>query len=128
MKKLIFVVLLIAGLVGSVLAEVVVRCGSASWYSVESCIKEGTSGVWTASGERYTNEGLTCAMRLRDFGKYYKVTNLDNGKSVIVKHNDFGPNLKLYKKGRIIDLSKGAFEKISSLKKGIINVSVEEVK
>jgi len=102
--------------------------GQASWYSVESCQREGTSGVWTASGEAFKNEGLTCAMRSRDFGKYYKVTNLNNGKSVIVKHNDFGPNKKLHKQGRIIDLSKRAFASIANLKQGIINVKVDEVK
>lgn len=102
--------------------------GTASWYSVESCQREGTSGVWTASGEAYTNEGLTCAMRSRDFGKYYKVCNLDNNKCVVVKHNDFGPNKKLHSKGRIVDLSKGAFALIADLDKGLINVSVEEIK
>ena len=99
--------------------------GTASWYSVESCQKEGTSGVWTASGEAFTNEGLTCAMRSRDFGKYYKVTNLINNKSVIVKHNDFGPNKRLFKQGRIIDLSKGAFAKIADLGQGLAKVRVE---
>jgi len=101
------------------------KSGLASWYSVESCQREGTSGVWTASGERFTNEGLTCAMRSRDFGKYYKVTNLENGKSVIVRHNDFGPNLKLWKEGRKIDLTKKAFSIIGNLDKGLIKVSIE---
>jgi len=98
---------------------------TASYYTYDSCVREGTSGVWTASGERFDENALTCAMRSRDFGKFYKVTNLDNGKSVIVRHNDFGPNKKLWKKGRIVDLSKGAFEKIADLKTGVINVKVE---
>ena len=100
---------------------------TASWYSSKSCQREGTSGIFTASGERFDENALTCAMRSRDFGGFYKVTNLANGKSVIVRHNDFGPNKKLWKKGRVVDLSKGAFSKIADLKTGIINVKVEEV-
>ena len=64
-------------------------------------------------------------MRSRDFGKWYKVTNLKNGKFVIVKHNDFGPNKKLHDSGRIIDLSLGAFEQIADPKLGVIEVRVE---
>ena len=101
---------------------------TASYYTYESCRREGTSGVWTASGERFNENDLTCALRSRDFGKFYKVTNLDNGKSVIVRHNDFGPNKKLHAKGRIIDLSKGAFKSIAALSRGVINVRVEILK
>ena len=56
-------------------------------------------------------------------GSYVKVTNKDNGKSVIVKINDrgpFGPN-------RIIDLDKVAFEKIASLGQGVANIKMEEI-
>lgn len=102
------------------------QTGKASWYSKESCQREGTSGVYTASGERFNEEDMTCAMRRRDFGKYYKVCNLDNDKCVVVRHNDFGPNKKLHNEGRIVDLSKGAFRKIADLRKGIINISVEK--
>ena len=104
---------------------------TASWYSVESCQREGTSGTLTASGEPFTNEGLTCAMRSRDFGKYYKVTNLENTElSVIVRHTDFGPNKKLHAQGRIIDLSKQAFFVLSNghLEKGLLQVKIEEIK
>lgn len=101
---------------------------TASYYTYESCRREGTSGVWTASGERFDENDLTCAMRRRDWGAMFKVTNLENGKSVIVRLNDFGPNKKLHNKGRVIDLSKGAFQKIASLNKGVIKVKVEEIK
>lgn len=103
--------------------------GEAAWYSSGSCRREGTSGILTASGERFYDHGLTCAMRRRDFGKYYRVTNLANGKSVIVRHNDFGParkwrNLQTGKthdlSGRVIDLSKGAFQRIANPRQGVI--------
>lgn len=100
---------------------------TASYYTYKSCVREGTSGVWTASGERFNENDLTCAMRRRDWGTKFKVTNLANGKSVIVRLNDFGPNKKLHDKGRTCDLSKGAFMKISSLKQGVIRVKVEEI-
>jgi len=96
----------------------------ASYYTVASCRHEGMSGI-TASGERLYDNALTCAMRSRDFGKYYKITNIENGKFVIVRHNDFGPNKKLWLKGRKIDLSREAFSKIADLKQGIIKVTVE---
>ena len=56
-------------------------------------------------------------------GSYVKVTNLDNGKSVIVKINDRGP----FGPGRIIDLDKVAFQKIASLGQGVANVKMEEI-
>jgi rare lipoprotein A len=70
---------------------------------------------------------MTCAMRRRDFGGLYKVCNLDNGKCVVVRQNDFGPNKKLHDAGRIVDLSKGAFRKIAPPWKGIVRVTVEPV-
>jgi rare lipoprotein A len=56
-------------------------------------------------------------------GSYVKVTNLENGKSVIVVINDRGP----FVGGRIIDLDKVAFQKIASLGAGVINVKMEEI-
>lgn len=67
--------------------------------------------------------GLFAANPWLPMGSYVKVTNMDNGKSVIVQINDrgpFGPN-------RIIDLDKVAFAKIASLGAGVINVKMEEV-
>lgn len=82
----------------------------------------------TASNELFDENAFTCAMRHREFGHYYKVTNLENNKSVIVKHNDFGPSKKLFEKGRIVDLSRGAFETIADLDKGLIKVKIERIK
>lgn len=93
--------------------------GIASWYSVAS------SSNITASGEEFTDEGMTCASMDYPFGIWLKVTNIENGKFVIVKVNDRG-GFKKY--GRIIDLSKGAFEKIADLDKGLIMVNIERIK
>jgi rare lipoprotein A len=100
--------------------------GVATYYTKKSCQREGTSGIWTASGERYDERALTCAMRDKAlFGKYINVINTENGKSVVVRVNDFGPNKKLFQEGRIIDLSKQAFHAIADLNKGIIEVKIE---
>ncbi|MBD3320506.1 MAG: septal ring lytic transglycosylase RlpA family protein [Chitinivibrionales bacterium] len=81
-------------------------------------------GKKTASGERFDMFAHTAAHRSLPFGTKVKVTNLDNGKSVIVTINDRGP----YKKGRIIDLSKGAARKIGLVQTGTARVRLEIVK
>ena len=93
------------------------KTGKASWYSVKI----------TATGEKFSDNDLTCAMRKTDFGKYYKVCNTANNKCVVVRHNNFGPSKYLYDQGRIIDLSRAAFLRIADLQEGIINVRVAEV-
>lgn len=103
--------------------------GLASYYTEASCRKEGTSGVYTASGEQYNEQALTCALRRRDFGKRYKVCNTA-GKCVVVRHTDYGPGKKPAARGVIIDLTPAAFSILSNghLEKGVIKVMVEGVK
>ncbi len=67
--------------------------------------------------------GLFAASTTIARGSYARVTNLANGKSVMVQINDYGPQGK----GRVIDLDKVAFQKIASLGAGVIGVKVEEV-
>jgi rare lipoprotein A len=93
------------------------RYGKASWYTARS----------TSSGEKFNRFGFSCAMRKFDFGKYYRVCNIKNNKCVVVRHNDFGPAKRMYLRGRIIDLSKAAFSRIADLKKGVIQVTVNEI-
>ncbi len=89
--------------------------GKASYYSKK------TTGARTASGERMHHDSLTCAHRFYPFGTNLKVTNLNNGKSVIVKVIDRGP----FGRGRIIDLSWGAAKEIGMLSQGVAPVKVE---
>lgn len=77
--------------------------GAASWYA------------WTGT--------MAAANPWLPKGSYVRVTNIDNGKSVIVVINDRGP----FVPGRIIDLDKVAFEKIASIGAGVINVKMEEI-
>ena len=122
---MIFGIMLVVGILLLVLSSCVRAETTASYYTYESCKREGSSGVWTASGERFDEEDLTAAMWDVSFGTLVRVTNLRNLKSVVVRINDRGPSRKLVEKGRIIDLSKGAFKKISDLRKGVIKVKVE---
>lgn len=78
----------------------------------------------TASGEVYRHELKTAAHKKLPFGTDVKVTNISNGKSVVVKINDRGP----YVKGRVIDLSRSAFSSIGSTSAGVINVKIEVIR
>lgn len=89
--------------------------GKASYYSKKA------TGARTASGTRVHHDSLTCAHRFYPFGTLLKVTNLSNGKSVVVKVIDRGP----YGRGRIIDLSWAAAKEIGMLSQGIASVKVE---
>lgn len=97
----------------------------ASWYSIESLKKEGTfklsKGVM-ANGKSYNENSFTCATRLYRLNTVLYITNLKNGRTVIVKVTDrIG---KRFANSRI-DLSKGAFMQIADLKEGIVPISVE---
>jgi rare lipoprotein A len=98
-----------------------------SYYTYNSCIREGTSGVWTASGERFDENDFTAASWDYKFGTLLRVTNQRNGRSVVVRVNDRGPSKRLYKNGRCLDLSKAAFEAIAPIKSGLATVTVEVI-
>ena len=89
--------------------------GVASYYS------KGLNGSKTASGERHQMTEMVAAHKTLPFVTKVKVTNLSNGKEVIVKINDRGP----FVKGRVIDLSYGAFSQIESPGKGVTQVKLE---
>ncbi len=84
--------------------------GYASYYK---------TGRRTANGERFLPMGLTCAHRRLPFGTKLKVTNLRNGRSVIVRVNDRGPFIR----GRVLDLSLGAAKVIGLNAAGVAKIS-----
>lgn len=86
--------------------------GIASWYG------PGFAGRRSASGEIFDPNQLTAAHRTLPFGTVVRVTNVNNGRSVVVRINDRGP----YVGNRIIDLSAAAANAI-----GIINSGVGQV-
>ena len=79
------------------------------------------NGMGTASGEIFDETAMTAAHKTLPFGTNVRVTNLANNQTVEVYINDRGP----YGEGRIIDLSKSAFEQIGSLGTGVLNVEDE---
>ena len=91
--------------------------GVASWYGPEF------HGRRTASGERFDQEGLTAAHRSLPLGTRVRVTNLENGRSVIVTVTDRGP----FVRGRVIDLSRGAARRLGILRAGTARVRVEPI-
>jgi rare lipoprotein A (peptidoglycan hydrolase) len=118
--------------VAAVVAMVLLVCNmafadTASWYSVESCRKEGTSGIM-ANGRKLNDEKFTVASWDYKFGTKLKITNTKNGRSVVCEVTDRGPAKKLYRQGRIVDLSKAAFMEIASLKSGIVPVNVKVIR
>ena len=93
------------------------QSGKASYYGIKFQFRK------TASGERFNKYAHTAAHRKLPFGSKVKVTNVANGKHVVVKINDRGPFIK----GRIIDLSRSAFDEIGDLDHGIIPVRIEVI-
>lgn len=91
--------------------------GSASYYASHF------HGKKTASGEIFSNSKLTCAHKTLPFGTRLKVTNLKNGKWVVVTVNDRGP----FVKGRITDLSQVAAKRLDFFNQGLTTVRIEEV-
>lgn len=91
--------------------------GQASWYG------QRHHGRRTASGERFDQHALTAAHRSLPFGSRVKVTHLRSQRSVVVRINDRGP----YGRGRIIDLSRAAAERLGMLRSGVAPVRVERI-
>lgn len=81
-------------------------------------------GNLTASGERFNKNANTCASNTYKMGTLLKVTNRNNGKSVVCKVNDTGGFSKY---GVDLDLSKGAFSQIAPLSAGKVSAKIEKV-
>ncbi|CCV04264.1 Rare lipoprotein A [Mesorhizobium metallidurans STM 2683] len=114
-KTALVAVTIAAGLmVGASVSPAAAQCGRASWYALHSK---------TASGERMNPSALTAAHRSLPFGTRLKVTNRNNGRSVVVRINDRGPFIK----GRMLDLSKGAASRLGFISSGHTSVCMARV-
>ena len=89
--------------------------GAASWYG------PGFYGRTTANGERFRKGTLTAAHRTLPFGTKVRVTNLSNGRSVVVRINDRGP----FRYHRVIDLAHGAASQLKMMEAGEVTVKLE---
>jgi rare lipoprotein A len=92
--------------------------GVASYYGHE------LAGNRTSSGERFNPAAFTCAHRTLPLGTKLRVTNLANGRSVIVRVNDRGPFIR----GRILDVSLAAAREIAMVGPGSARVRLEVVR
>lgn len=89
--------------------------GIVSWYGAQFQDRK------TASGERFDAAALTMAHPSLPFGTHVKVTNLRNGRSVVVRVNDRGPFIGK----RIADLSQAAATEIGMMRKGVARARIE---
>ncbi len=117
-KEVILYFIVVVTLVGLIVLYQVAgpyyEVGIASWYG------PGFHGNLTANGEVYDMYGISAAHKTLPFGTIVKVVDLETGRSVVVRINDRGPFIE----GRIIDLSKGAAERLGIVQKGITKVGL----
>ena len=124
MRLFLFIVFLIAGMclfAGDTTevkgAKPKILYGTASFYS------NSFNGRKTANGEIYSHKKLTAACNVLPLGTWIRVTNLRNGKSVVVKTND-----RLHTRmKRVVDLSREAADKLGYVKSGLTRVRVEVI-
>jgi rare lipoprotein A len=93
-----------------------VQVGIASWYG-------GPEFHITADGETFRDNRMAAASRTLPFNTRVRVTNLRNGRSVVVRINDRGP----YVLGRVIDLTPEAAKKLHMKRRGLAPVTIEVV-
>lgn len=120
-KSILFLALILSLLAADVFASAALSVYKSS--AVASYYADKYHGRKTSNGEVFNMYDLTAAHKTLPFNTKVKVTNLSNGKSVIVRINDRGP----FVKGREIDLSKAAAVKIGMIKSGTAKVSLEIV-
>jgi peptidoglycan lytic transglycosylase len=91
--------------------------GVASWYGSQF------EGLPTASGQPFKMEGMTCAHRKLPLGTHVRVTNLLNGRHLVLEVTDRGP----FAGKRILDVSKGAAKRLGFMQAGLTPVRIQVV-
>lgn len=97
-----------------------IKFGIASFYS------RSLEGSETATGETFHHANMTAASNFFKLNTWVKVTNLNNGRSIIVRINDRMAE-RMAKKGRVVDLTKTGASKLNFVNSGIVKVKVEEI-
>jgi len=113
---------LVAAARPAVSASPTVQLGLASWYG------PGFHGEETASGEIFDQREMVAAHRSLPLGSVVRVTNLENQRRVVLRVIDRGPYGRNYRKGTIIDVSKGAARRLGFVRDGLVRVRVEVVR
>jgi rare lipoprotein A len=96
-----------------------IQRGLASYYG------PGFHGEETASGEIFNKREMVAAHRTLPLGSVVRVTNLENGRRVVLRIIDRGPYGRNYRKGTIIDVSEGAARRLRFLDDGLVRVKLE---
>lgn len=104
-----------------VLVSLAVAASALPQEGVVSYYADSLHGRTTASGAKYDKNAMTAAHRTLAFGSEVRVTNLDNGRSVVVTINDRGPMVK----GRIIDVSRAAARKLGIEEVGVARARLD---
>lgn len=102
-------------------AQTYSQVGIASWYGNETYQQQG--GRMTADGEAFNPNALSAAHKYLPLPTFVRVTNLENGRHIIVRVNDRGP----FVRGRIIDVSAAAAKMLGFYRSGTAEVRVETV-
>lgn len=106
---------------GKTTAETSPKKTSRVFYGQASFYANKFNGRKTANGEIFDQKKFTCACNVLPLGTWVKVTNLRNGKTVIVKINDrIHPKMR-----RVVDLSRAAANKLGYISRGLTRVKVE---
>ena len=95
------------------------QVGLASWYG------PGFHGEETASGEIFDQREMVAAHRSLPLGSVIRVTNLENGRHVTLRVIDRGPYGRNFRKGTIVDVSRGAARRLGFVKDGLVKVRLE---
>lgn len=93
--------------------------GLASYYG------PGFHGEETASGEIFDQREMVAAHRTLPLGTVVRVTNLENRRQVVLRVIDRGPYGRNFRRGTIIDVSKGAAQRLGFIRDGLVSVRVE---
>jgi rare lipoprotein A len=116
------ITLITLGLIGS-LASFTLEAAAFSQTGMGSYYGPKFHGKKTASGERFNQNGMTAAHRTLAFGSRLRVTNIANGKSVVVRVNDRGPFIR----GRIVDVSTLAARQLGIVGRGVARVRIQKL-
>ena len=95
--------------------------GLASWYG------PGFHGQQTASGETFDQQEMVAAHRTLPLGSVIRVTNLENGRRVTLRVIDRGPYGRNFRRGTIVDVSRGAARRLRFVRDGLTRVRIDIV-
>jgi len=108
--------------------------GYATWFSGESCVREGTSGI-TANGRPLDDSSMWCALPERPpvgpdgrraWGRRVRITNPETGEFILAQQWDLGPGRRARQRGVVVDLTPTAFQALrGDLQDGRLKVIVE---